>query len=62
MIGGLQINHFNAGYPKHQVINNLTTQPLPRGKITVLLGPNGSGKSTLLRSLAGLNKATGELC
>ncbi|RAP71971.1 ABC transporter family protein [Candidatus Erwinia dacicola] len=30
-------------------------------KITVLLRPNGCGKSTLLRSLAGLNRASGEL-
>nr|WP_314263843.1 ABC transporter ATP-binding protein [uncultured Moellerella sp.] len=61
MIGGLQISQFNAGYPKHRVINDLTTQVLPRGKISVLLGPNGSGKSTLLRALAGLNKSTGQV-
>ncbi len=58
-MSGLIINQFNAGYPKRPVIENLSTDILPRGKITVLLGPNGSGKSTLLRSLAGLNKATG---
>ncbi|MEQ2027127.1 ABC transporter ATP-binding protein [Xenorhabdus szentirmaii] len=58
---GLKINQLTAGYPKHPVIENLDVNPLPRGKITVLLGPNGCGKSTLLRSLAGLNKASGEL-
>jgi iron complex transport system ATP-binding protein len=58
---GLKINGFNAGYPKRQVIGNLNVPLLPRGKITVLLGPNGCGKSTLLRSLAGLNRARGEL-
>lgn len=58
---GLKISGFHAGYPKHQVINNLNVPLLPRGKITVLLGPNGCGKSTLLRSLAGLNRAKGEL-
>ncbi|MEN5014915.1 ABC transporter ATP-binding protein [Erwinia sp. Eh17-17] len=58
---GLKINGFNAGYPKRQVIGNLNVPLLPRGKITVLLGPNGCGKSTLLRSLAGLNRAQGEL-
>ncbi|GAA3885304.1 ABC transporter ATP-binding protein [Gibbsiella dentisursi] len=58
---GLRIEDFCAGYPKRQVIRNLSVPMLPRGKITVLLGPNGSGKSTLLRSLAGLNPAQGKL-
>lgn len=58
---GLQINAFNAGYPKRKIIENLNVPTIPRGKITVLLGPNGCGKSTLLRSLAGLNQAEGEL-
>ncbi|MGJ0576713.1 ABC transporter ATP-binding protein [Xenorhabdus bovienii] len=58
---GLKINRLTAGYPKHPVIENLNVKSLPSGQITVLLGPNGSGKSTLLRSLAGLNKARGEL-
>ncbi|EML1934476.1 ABC transporter ATP-binding protein [Providencia vermicola] len=61
MTDGLIIDQFNAGYPKNPVIEGLSTHALPRGKITVLLGPNGSGKSTLLRSLAGLNKSTGQL-
>ncbi|OAT22608.1 ABC transporter ATP-binding protein [Proteus myxofaciens] len=59
MIEGLQIQDFNAGYAKHLIIKELNVEPLPRGKVTVLLGPNGSGKSTLLRALAGLNKSSG---
>lgn len=59
MIEGLQIQDFNAGYAKHLIIKKLNVEPLPRGKVTVLLGPNGSGKSTLLRALAGLNKSSG---
>ncbi|XXD10815.1 ABC transporter ATP-binding protein [Klebsiella sp. R445] len=58
---GLTIGHFNAGYPKRQVIRDLTVPHLPRGKITALLGPNGSGKSTLMRAIAGLGPSTGDL-
>lgn len=58
---GLRIAHFQAGYPKKQIIRDLSVPLLPRGQITVLLGPNGSGKSTLLRALAGLGEAKGEL-
>ncbi|EOS92876.1 ABC transporter ATP-binding protein [Erwinia tracheiphila] len=58
---GLKISGFAAGYPKRQIIDDLNVPLLPRGKITVLLGPNGCGKSTLLRSLAGLNRAQGEV-
>lgn len=61
MGGGLRIANFCAGYGKRQVINNLSVPMLARGNITVLLGPNGCGKSTLLRSLAGLNRARGEV-
>lgn len=61
MSNGLKINDLSAGYPRRLVIKNLTINNLPRGKITVLLGPNGCGKSTLLRSLAGLNKAQGQV-
>ncbi|PLR31712.1 iron ABC transporter ATP-binding protein [Chimaeribacter coloradensis] len=61
MTAGLEIQAFNAGYPKRPVIRDLNVPHLPRGKITLLLGPNGSGKSTLLRSLAGLNPAQGAL-
>ena len=59
-MSGLTIKGLNAGYGKHQIIDNLNIDTLPRGEITVLLGPNGCGKSTLLRALAGLNRASGE--
>lgn len=58
---GLQIKSLNAGYSGKLIITNLDIPLLPRGKVTILLGPNGCGKSTLLRSLAGLNKAKGEV-
>ena len=48
---GLEISHFNAGYPRRAVIEDLCVSTLPRGKITVLLGPNGCGKSTLLKNV-----------
>ena len=31
------------------------------GEITALIGPNGAGKSTLLKSIAGLERATGDI-
>ncbi len=58
---GLSLAHFQAGYPKREVIRDLNVPLLPAGKITVLLGPNGCGKSTLLRAIAGLNSGRGEL-
>lgn len=58
---GLALSRFSAGYPKRQVILDLTVPQLPHGKITALLGPNGSGKSTLMRAMAGLGPSTGEL-
>ncbi|CAK9885394.1 MAG: Ferric enterobactin transport ATP-binding protein FepC [Candidatus Erwinia impunctatus] len=61
MTDGLRTADFTAGYGKKTIIDRLSVPSLPRGKITVLLGPNGCGKSTLLRSLAGLNRATGEV-
>ncbi|TCW15316.1 iron complex transport system ATP-binding protein [Raoultella sp. BIGb0138] len=58
---GLALTRFSAGYPKRQVIRDLTVPHLPCGQITALLGPNGSGKSTLMRAMAGLGPSTGEL-
>lgn len=60
-MSGLRLRSVSAGYPKRQVISDLSVSALPRGQITALLGPNGCGKSTLLRALAGLSKAHGEM-
>ena len=61
VVSGLALTHFSAGYPRRQVIRDLTVPRLQRGKITALLGPNGSGKSTLMRAMAGLGPSAGEL-
>ena len=61
IVSGLALTHFSAGYPRRQVIRDLTVPRLQRGKITALLGPNGSGKSTLMRAMAGLGPSAGEL-
>lgn len=58
---GLIISNLQAGYGSKKVITDLNVASLPKGKVVALLGPNGSGKSTLLRSLAGLNKAKGQI-
>ena len=60
-MSGLILRGVTAGYPERPVIDDLSVDELPRGKITALLGPNGCGKSTLLRALAGLGKARGEM-
>ena len=61
VVSGLALTHFSAGYPRRQVIRDLTVPRLQRGKITALLGPNGSGKSTLMRAMAGLGPSAGVL-
>lgn len=61
MTDSLNIRQLTTGYRRRPVINNMTLEQIPRGKVTVLLGPNGCGKSTLLRALAGLNRAKGEI-
>lgn len=61
MSHSLKINNLTTGYRRHPVINQLSLEAIPRGKVTVLLGPNGCGKSTLLRALAGLNRSRGEI-
>ena len=55
----LHIEQLSAGYPRRRVIDRLTLDPLPAGRITALVGPNAAGKSTLMLALAGLLGATG---
>ncbi|MDE1145053.1 MAG: ABC transporter ATP-binding protein [Azospirillaceae bacterium] len=57
----LHVSGLGVGYPRRQVIHDLSLPPLPAGTITALIGPNGAGKSTLLRALAGLLPAKGEV-
>lgn len=57
----LEIERLSAGYPRRRVIDNLTLNPLPAGRITALVGPNAAGKSTLMLALAGLIGATGSV-
>lgn len=55
----LYIERLSAGYPRRRVIEGLTLDPFPEGRITALVGPNAAGKSTLMLALAGLIRATG---
>lgn len=57
----LRIERLSAGYPRRRVIEQLTLDPFPAGKITALVGPNAAGKSTLMLSLAGLIRASGSV-
>ena len=57
----LQITGVDVGYPRRQVIRNLSLPPMRAGTITAMIGPNGAGKTTLLRALAGLTPAKGDV-
>lgn len=57
----LHIAELSAGYSHRRVIDRLTLDPFPAGRITALVGPNAAGKSTLLLALAGLIRATGSV-
>lgn len=54
----LEVQNLTLAYGKHEIIHNLSINPLRAGQLVSLLGPNGSGKSTLLKALAGLHKTT----
>src|SRR5690606_37956941 len=57
----LDIARLCAGYPRRRVIDDLTLDSLPAGRITALVGPNAAGKSTLMLALAGLIRASGSV-
>ena len=54
----LAIKNLNFSYPDKAILNNISINNLPKGKLTVLLGPNAAGKSTFFRSIAGLIPAS----
>ncbi|MDF1790778.1 MAG: ABC transporter ATP-binding protein [Thalassobaculaceae bacterium] len=56
----LEISRLCVGYPRRQVIDDLSLPALACGTITAVVGPNAAGKTTLLRALAGLLPAGGE--
>ncbi len=53
---GLSANNLSFSYGARDVLENLSFQPLPKGKLTALIGPNAAGKSTLFRLISGLKK------
>jgi iron complex transport system ATP-binding protein len=55
----LAIEGLSAGYPRRQVIRDMTLGPIAAGHVTALVGPNAAGKSTLLLALMGLIGAAG---
>lgn len=54
----LAVNNLSVSYGRHQVLRDVTIEPLESGTVTGLLGPNASGKSTLVKTLAGINHAS----
>ncbi len=57
----LSINGLTCGYPKHEVLKELSLPRICAGSVTVMIGPNAAGKTTLLRAIAGLLPARGEV-
>jgi iron complex transport system ATP-binding protein len=51
----------NIGYRARTVISDINLPDIPPGTLVGVLGPNAVGKSTLLKSLAGINKYSGEV-
>lgn len=61
MSGGLAITSLTGGYPKREVIHDLTVAGIAAGEVVALVGPNAAGKSTLLRMIAGIVPASGSV-
>ncbi|GAA3924245.1 ABC transporter ATP-binding protein [Litoribacillus peritrichatus] len=56
----LSIKHMNVGYRSRRVISDINLPDIKSGSLVAVLGPNAVGKSTFLKSLAGINKYSGE--
>lgn len=53
----LSVNHLNAHYGQHHVLDDISIQ-VPKARTVCVVGESGSGKSTLARSIMGLLPAT----
>lgn len=61
LLNGMRVANMSVRYRDQVVLDNITLPTLVPGEVTVLIGPNAAGKSTLLRSIAGLQRASGEV-
>lgn len=57
----LSIQNMDVGYRSRRVISGINLPKIKPGSLVGVLGPNAVGKSTLLKSLAGINKYSGDV-
>ncbi|WP_250658036.1 ABC transporter ATP-binding protein [Alkalimarinus coralli] len=56
----LRIQNMSVGYRSRRVISGINLPEISSGSLVAVIGPNAVGKSTFLKSLAGINKYSGE--